>query len=197
MFAKATDDETDLLHFLLCTGAREQEVQYACWADVDLVSKEYTFREHRDLGFTPKDREEGSVPLSNILVDRLRSRRQRYSKSRLIFPSKDGKPNGHALRIIKSLALRAGANCGQRMNKQGRSCAEHPVCRQIILHKMRKTYATRLHQSGVPARTIQGWLRHSDLATTMLYLAEGEDDLQTREQINAAFGGFAQTGGTA
>ena len=81
------------------------------------------------------------------------------------------------------------------MTKKGLSCSEQPVCRQIILHKMRKTYATRLHRSGVPARTIQGWLRHSDLATTMLYLAEGEDDEQTRTQINAAFAQFSQIGG--
>lgn len=121
----------------------------------------------------------------------------RYPKSRLIFPTSEAKPNGHALRIIKSLALRAGVNCGHCVNKRGQSCAEYPVCRNVILHRLRKTYATRLHRSGVPARTIMGWLRHSDLATTLLYLAEGDDDQQTRAQINSAFGQFDQIGGAA
>jgi hypothetical protein len=40
MFAKATQDESVLLYFLLCTGAREQEAQYVCWSDVDLEESE-------------------------------------------------------------------------------------------------------------------------------------------------------------
>ena len=36
IFDAATQDESDLLHFLLCTGAREQEAQFVCWTDVDL-----------------------------------------------------------------------------------------------------------------------------------------------------------------
>ena len=31
----ATLDEADLLTFLLCTGAREQEAQFVCWPDVN------------------------------------------------------------------------------------------------------------------------------------------------------------------
>jgi len=59
MFSHACEDETDLLQFLLCTGVREQEAKYACWCDVDLVTKIYKVTEHLDLGFTPKDKEEG------------------------------------------------------------------------------------------------------------------------------------------
>jgi integrase len=194
MFDLATPDEADALHFLLGTGAREQEMQYAIWSDLDLNMKQYTVTEHRDLGFIPKDGEEGVIPMPDVLVERLIARRKRYPKRRLIFPTAEGKPNGHALRMIKALALRAGVNCGQCFNKKGLSCADHPVCRRIILHRLRKTYATWLHKSGVPARTIMGYLRHSDLATTLLYLADGEDDEQTRFQINAAFGHFGKIG---
>ena len=31
MFDHATEDESDLLRFLLCTGVREQEAQFVCW----------------------------------------------------------------------------------------------------------------------------------------------------------------------
>jgi len=93
------------------------------------------------------------------------------------------------LRIIKSLALRAGVNCGHCTNKAGKSCASHPVCRHVLLHKLRKTFATVMHESGASSRTIMGLLRHSDLETTMKYLAE-QDAEKTRAISNAAFAQF-------
>jgi integrase len=196
MFDVATVDEADLLHFLLCTGTREQEAQFACWPDVDLVAKTYTVTEHIDLGYRPKDSEEGTIHIADALVDRLTARRKRHPKSRLIFPAADGRPNGHALRIIKRLALQAGVNCGHCVNKAGFSCTTHPVCKHVILHKLRKTYATWLHKNGVPARTIMRFLRHSDLDTTLRYLADDEDE-QTVAQINHAFGPFARRDNSA
>jgi integrase/recombinase XerD len=189
MMDAANEDERDLLLFFVCTVTREQEAQYACWSDVDLTAKAYTVTEHVDLGFRPKDKEEGSVALADVLVDRLKARRKRYPKTRLIFPGANGKPDGHMLRIIKRLALTAGANCGHCVNKAGKSCADHPVCKGIFLHKLRKTYATTLHRNGVPARTIQSFLRHSSLETTLRYLADVQDE-QTVQQVNSAFGGF-------
>jgi integrase/recombinase XerD len=194
MFDQATTDEADLLHFLLCTGTREGEMRFACWSDVDLVAKTYTVTEHRQLGFIPKDKEEGTIPLPDVLVDRLIARRKRYPKTQLIFLSKENSPEGHALRIVKRLALRAGVNCGHCVNKQGKSCATHPVCYHVFLHKLRKTYATTLHNNGVSARTIMGFLRHSELNTTLRYLADGDDE-QTRAKVNATFNSFG--GGAA
>jgi integrase/recombinase XerD len=133
MFGDATADESDLLHFLLCTGAREQEAQYVCWSDVDLERKTYTVTEHLDLGYRPKDKEEGTLPIPD------------------------------------------------------------PVCRHILLHKMRKTFASTLHHKGLPAQTLQRYLRHSDLSTTLAYIADQPDD-QVRETINSTFSGF---GGSA
>jgi len=190
MLAHATVDEADLLRFFLCTGAREQEVQYACWPDVNFSGKSYKVTEHLDLGFIPKDKEEGSIPLPDSMIERLIARKKRYPHTRLIFPGPGNKPNGHMLRIIKNLALRAGVNCGQCVNKQGSSCATHPVCRHVLLHKWRKTFATTLHENGASARTVQGLLRHSSLETTLRYLAK-QDSGKTRSISNVAFGQFA------
>jgi integrase/recombinase XerD len=195
LFGHATADESDLLHFLLCTGAREREAQYVCWSDVDLERKTYTVTEHLDLGYRPKDKEEGTLPIPDLLTNVLSERRKRNPSDRLIFPGKRGKPNGHALRIVKRLALRAGVNCGQCVNKKGQSCS-HPVCRHILLHKMRKTFASTLHHKGLPAQTLQRYLRHSDLSTTLAYIADQPDD-QVRETINSTFSGFARVGGAA
>jgi integrase/recombinase XerD len=186
MFAAATLDESDLLNFFLETGTREQETKFACWPDVDLEAKRYSVKEHLDLGFEPKDSEEGTIRISNALVEILRERRKRYPTGRLIFPGPDRKPDGHLLRTIKALGLRAKVNCGFCVNKAGLSCATHPVCREVILHKLRKTYASKLSREGVPVRTIQRWLRHSDLETTLAYLAD-EDDDGLSEMVNRAF----------
>ena len=64
MFGHADLEEPDRLNFLLCTGTREQEAQYACWSDLDLDAKTYTITEHLDLGYKPKDAEEGTIPIS-------------------------------------------------------------------------------------------------------------------------------------
>ena len=153
------------------------------------MDRSYTVTEHLDLGFRPKDKEEGTLPIPTLLVDVLKARRRRYPKARLIFPGKHGAPNGHALRTIKRLALRAGINCGSCENKKGQSCAEHPVCRHILLHKMRKTFASTLHQNGLPAQTLQRYLRHSDLKTTLAYIADQPDE-QVRETMESTFSGF-------
>jgi len=193
MFEHATLEESDRLNFLLCTGAREQEAQYACWSDLDLNRRTYTVTEHLDLGFRPKDGEEGTIPIPSFLVELLHARRKRYPTTRLIFPTDQGNPDGHLLRVIKNLGLRAGLNCGHCTNKAGKSCADHPVCRQVILHKFQKTFATTLSKKGIPPRTIMRYLRHSELETTLMYLAD-EDDDNTLAIVETA---FARTGRAA
>ena len=186
LFGFATEDEADLLYFLLCTGAREQDASFACWTDLDVVAKTYKVTEHLDLGYRPKDKEEGTLPLPDMLIERLRVRRKRCARSRLIFQTAQGKPERHMLRTIKRLALRAGVNCCECINKGGQSCIEYPVCKHVILHKMRKTFATTVHNNGMPAKTVQRYLRHSDLTSTLRYLADQPDE-QVRETINATF----------
>lgn len=191
LLAVANQDETELIQFLLCTGVREQEAEYATWRDVDFEERTYTVREKLDMGFTPKDKEEGSIPIPDLLVQLLRARRERCSNSRLIFPRPNGKAEGHFLRVIKELAFKAGLNCGECYNKAGECCATSPTCSRFILHRFRKTFATMHHEAGVSARTIQRWLRHSSLDTTLRYLAGGDDKSErTRAQVNSTFAGL-------
>jgi site-specific recombinase XerD len=66
------------------------------------------------------------------------------------------------------------------------------VCSKWELHKFRKTFATVHHESGVSARTLQAWLGHSDLETTLPYLKVADmRSERTREQVNHSFAGFA------
>src|SRR5437660_9292761 len=54
------------------------------------------------------------------------------------------------------------------------------------LHKFRATFATKHLQAGVDLRTVQLWLGHKDLESTMRYLkpARGKDVLT---KVNATF----------
>ena len=70
LFAVADPEEHLLFSFFLATGAREQEIQYATWGDVDLEDGIFTVRDHPEFGFVPKDREMREIPLPAELVKR-------------------------------------------------------------------------------------------------------------------------------
>lgn len=189
LFAAANREEADRFQFLLCTGVREQEAVHATWADVDFNRKKFHVREKRDhLAFTPKDHEERSIPIPDSLVDLLQARRKRLPDARLIFPASDEKLDYHFLRILQDLAFRAGLNCGECFNKKGQCCSNRAMCHHWGLHRCRKTFATMHHEAGVSVRTIQRWLGHSSLDTTLRYLAGSDDGSErTRERVNSTF----------
>jgi integrase len=88
--------------------------------------------------------------------------------SKLIFPNVRNEPDGHFLKKLQRVATKAGLDC------------------RVFLHKFRVTFACNHHRNGVPARTIQSWLGHSDLETTLAYLAaEDMQDERIRELVNA------------
>jgi len=171
LFKVADPEESLLFQFFLCTGAREQEVMYAEWNDVDFVDNLFTVKAKAN--WKPKDYEEREIPIPDFLVAALKQRLL-TTKGSLIFPQPEGKPDGHMLRKLKYLAKRAGLHG------------------QFKLHKFRKTYATLQHRAGVDARTIQKRLGHSALETTLAYL-EGEEARsdRSRQQVNGTFAMFA------
>jgi integrase/recombinase XerD len=196
LLAHGTVEEVDIVMFFYGCGGREQEVAHGVWTDLCFERSVFYIEEKTEkkdaMEFTTKDREEGEIPLDDALMERLRKRRERYPKTRLIFPAENGKPAGHLLRIIKRLALKSGMNCGQCISQKGQSCEKYPVCRRAILHRFRKNFATMQHRAGADARTIQNWLRHSSLETTLGYLApSGNDEPLVRERVNRAFSHLA------
>jgi integrase/recombinase XerD len=173
LFAISNHAEWLLFQFYLCTGAREQEVMNAVWDDIDYVDGLFTVRAKAD--WNPKDYEEREIPLPDFLLAALKER-MLSTKGKLIFPTSEGKKDGHMLRKLKYLAKRAGLN---------------PT--NFGLHVFRKTYATLQHKAGLDARTIQLRLGHSDLTTTLAYL-EGENarSAESKKMANATFGEFAE-----
>jgi integrase len=155
--------------FFLGTGCREQEVAYMTWNDVDLEQKIVRVTAKPQWNWKPKDCEERCVPIPEWLVNKLARLKSRCANF-LLFPNQRGRFEGHFLAKLKSLALHAGLNCRHCVNKRGQSCKDKPVCNRWSLHKFRRTFATMHHESGVSARTLQAWLGHSNLETTLRYL---------------------------
>jgi len=181
--------------FFLGTGCREQEVAYMTWSDVDLDQKLVRITAKPQWNWKPKDCEERYVPIPEWLIDTLRELNVN-SGSSLVFPNQLDQPEGHFLAKLKTLALRAGLNCGHCTNKRGQSCKDKPVCRRWSLHKFRRTFATMHHDSGVSARTLQAWLGHSNLETTLRYLKVA--DLRSeriRSQVDKTFATVVATRG--
>jgi integrase/recombinase XerD len=111
VFQTMNEEEHSIFSFFLGTGCREQEVSNAEWSDIDFQHRIHTVSAKPEWGFAPKSHEIRSIPLPADLVAMLKARRQK-SEAKLIFPNADGRPNGHFLRILKRIALRAGLNCG-------------------------------------------------------------------------------------
>ena len=54
------------------------------------------------------------------------------------------------------------------------------------LHKFRATFATRCLCAGVDLRTVQQWLGHSDMESTMRYLKPSRSQ-HVRDKVNEIF----------
>jgi integrase/recombinase XerD len=194
----AMDAEEQIRYkFFLGSGCRDKEVTFATWNDIDFDKKTYHVRRKEDVGFTPKSHESRTIPLPDSLIALLKARRKNAPHERWLFINEEGRPDNHFLRKLKRIAKRAGLNCGQcrtvltegRYEKRKKievTCKDRPVCEHFYLHRFRKTCATRWHEAGIPIRTIQNWLGHKSLETTMIYLGVTDSD-KLRTNINAAF----------
>jgi integrase/recombinase XerD len=185
IFKSATPEEDILFRFFLGLGMREREVMFSAWKDIDFERGLYHVTEKTDVGFTIKDKEERLIPIPSQLLEQLRKRHENRMHQRWIFPTERGQPDGHMLRRLQQLGLRAKLNCGECRTKKGISCRVDASCKRLGLHKFRKTFATLHHEKGVSIRTLMSWLGHADLETTIRYLAAADPSSeQTRMQVD-------------
>jgi integrase/recombinase XerD len=200
LFAHMDAEETIRYKFFLGTAARDKEVTFVAWQDINFQTKTYTVRSKPEVGFTVKSHESRTIPLPDELAEMLKARKKSPPHPRWIFVNEDGKPDNHFLRKLKRIAHRAGLNCGQcrTTNTKGKydgkkeievTCKTDPVCKHIYLHRLRKTSATRWQHAGIPVRDIQKWLGHKSLETTEIYLGTSQVDDKMREKLNHASNG--------
>jgi integrase len=165
-FAAADDRERELFTTFLLTGFREQEVAYLFWTDVNFRLRTIRVTSKPHLGFSPKRWEERQVPVPVQLTEMLEARPHTWSE-RLVFPSPTGRHEQNMLLKCKAVAERAGLD---------------PV--KFDLKTFRSTYATRMLRAGFDVRTVQQWMGHKSLETTMRYLVPATDVHDRLDQIS-------------
>ncbi len=87
----------------------------------------------------------------------LRSHPKR-TDSQFVFPSRTGNRGQHMLDRCKAVAARAELDAAR-----------------FDLKTFRSTYATRMLRAGFDVRTVQHWMAHKSLETTMRYLVPATD----------------------
>ena len=147
-------------------GLRLQEALYLEVCDID--ADRMMIHVHRGKG--AKDR---FVPLPKKTLDTLRQHWRSHRHSRLLFPAygRDSRSAGNATQpmaissvqgAFRSAKLQAGI-----------------TKKAVSVHTLRHSYATHLLEIGVNLRTIQQYLGHTSLETTMVYLHltnKGQED---------------------
>jgi integrase len=168
----ASVDEAILIKFSLTSGFRDREIRYVTWRDVDLRNSVARVTAKPIWKFKPKNHEERAVPLPAAMIEQLQQLRARRNATpaELIFPNSKGKPNSLHIEVVKEVAHRAKLNCGQCVTKHGNRCSQGPYCQRFYLHKFRHTFATEHLRHGIDVRTLQGWMGHRDIQSTMVYL---------------------------
>jgi integrase len=178
-FKACTRDEEVRFKFYLMSGFRDAEGRFVTWRDVDARNSTVRVTAKQQWGFTPKNWEEREVPVPKALIALLQSYKPAGAKADdPVFTSSTGRPDGAMLEKCKAVAFRAGLNCGRHVLKHKlkdgsiriNRCAAGPYCQFWFLHKFRHTYATRNLQDGIDIRTLQIWMGHRDIASTMVYL---------------------------
>ena len=167
----ACDAEERLWYeFFLMTGMREQEVMYTYWSDINLVHATVGVSHKPDRGWTPKAYKEREIPIPAKLVKSLKARKAKADKTcGLVFPTAGCKPKLDFLDCLKAVAERA------KLDQDN-----------FWLHKFRATFATRCLWAGVDLRTVQQWLGHSDMESTMRYLKPSRSQ-HVRNKVNEIF----------
>jgi len=157
---------------------REQEVMYCYWTDVNLQRATVKVSHKPDRGWTPKAYKEREVPIPTALVNTLKARKAKADKKcNPVFPTSGRNPKLDFLDCLKACAERA------ELKKE-----------DFWLHKFRATFATWHLCAGIDLRTVQHWLGHSDLESTMRYL-KPDHNQQAQQKVNDTFSKMGATAG--
>lgn len=188
-----------LITFALGTGLRLGEVLGLKWSDIDF--KEHTLSVQRSVRRVVEIQRDGSrnrilkevppktensfriVPIPDTILLKLKSYKnvqnklilslgEDYKNNNYVFCNNDGtimdpkKPNRRLSSVLKSNDIEL-----------------------ITFHGLRHTYCTRLFEAGVPPKTVQSLVGHSDIETTMNIYTHvmRETKMEAVDKINSIF----------
>jgi len=170
LFAACDAKERLWYEFFLMTGMREQEVMYTYWSDINFTHATVRVSHKSDRGWTPKAYKEREIPIPAKLVKSLKAWKTKANKTcPLVFPTSGCNVKMNFLDDLKAVAERA------ELDEDN-----------FWLHKFRATFATRHLWNGVDLRTVQMWLGHSDMESTMRYLKPSRSQT-VKDKVNSTF----------
>ena len=164
-FRVAYDSEKALFSTFLLTGLRELEVVHLFWTDVSFELQTVRVTAKPELGFYPKRWEEREVPIPVQLIELFKAHTRRPGCS-FVFSSPKGNREYHMLDRCKGVAKRAGLDPAK-----------------FDLKTFRSTYASRTLRTGFDVRTVQHWMGHKSLETTMRYLVPSQEVHARLDQV--------------
>jgi integrase/recombinase XerD len=172
-FAACSDKERLPFEFFLMSGMREQEVMHTCWPDVSFAHGSVKVSAKPKYGWTPKGYKGRTIPVPASLLDDLKAMKPKKLRG-LVFgdSGSDTELRTNLLECCKAIAKRAGLDPGEWW-----------------LHKFRSTFATMHLRAGVDLRTVQAWMGHTDIASTMRYLQPAQG-AAVQQKVNATFSAF-------
>ncbi len=151
-----------ILVIALHTGMRRGELLNLRWDNVDLLNRMITI-EHSKGGRVRQ------IPMTDRVFETLRL----VDKSgEYVFSKKDGSPYGKVQKGFKAAVKRAGI-------------------RDCRFHDLRHTFASWLVMKGVPLATVQYYLGHQNIQTTMAYSHLSPD--HRREAVRVLDGHYMDT----
>lgn len=175
LYAVCTPYHRTLYQFLLMTGLREKEAMYCTWDDVNLQASTVNMRWKPQYDFAPKAYREREIPIPTKLVNILKEHKPKNVKGEaLVFHTASGKPDTHMLRALKRNAT------GAKLDPT-----------RFWVHKFRATFATMHLQGngaspGADLRTVQAWLGHSNIESTIRYLKPARAST-VLDKVNSTF----------
>ena len=143
---------------------------YCTWPDIHFDRSTVTVRHKPEFGWTPKAYKEREVPIPAKLVNALR---------------KAKKNAGDADWFSRRLAVQTETRLSG-LPEGGGNESRFRNLEDFYLHKFRATFATWSLWAGVDLRTVQQWLGHSDMESTMRYLKPSRSQ-HVRDKVNEIF----------
>ena len=201
LFIKAIEGHKLEVLFLVAlgTGLRLGEILGLKWSDINFEENILTVnRSLKRVSFISKDLKKEykvieqepktknsyrTVPIPNDVLIKIKKHRleqnkailqagELYNNSNYVFCNELGYPldSKRPTRNLKSILTKLSID-------------------PIKFHGLRKTYATRLFESGVPPKTVQSLLGHSDISITLNIYTQVMDDVKFEaiEKINSIF----------
>jgi len=132
---------------------RKAEVLNLQWAGIDWQREELTVQSRPE--WHTKNYQSRTIPMSGLLAAALRGiLLRRRAVGPLVFSAPEGTPyrnTSHIEAALDRAAKRAGVEGG------------------VTFHQLRHAFCSHAQMQGVDARTVQVWMGHKDLRTTLCY----------------------------